>query len=178
MIRDQALFAPGLLVEKIGGPSVKPYQPAGLWKEISMQDMDYMQSHGEDLYRRSLYTFWKRTIAPPEMMNFDAANRETCVVRETRTNTPLQALEPDERRDLPGGRALHRAAHDEGRRRDTRRAAALRLPAGDRTLSIGRRTADVLRGQPAIPSAIISRASRKRSKRILSQGESRPDPQA
>ncbi len=92
MIRDQALHAAGLLVEKVGGPSVKPYQPEGLWKEISMQDMDYVQSHGEDLYRRSLYTFWKRTIAPPEMINFDSANREACVVRETRTNTPLQAL--------------------------------------------------------------------------------------
>jgi hypothetical protein len=91
-IRDQALYDAGVLVEKIGGPSVKPYQPAGLWKETSMQDMDYVQGHGEDLYRRSLYTFWKRTIAPPEMVNFDAANRETCVVRETRTNTPLQAL--------------------------------------------------------------------------------------
>jgi hypothetical protein len=92
MIRDQALFDAGLLTEKIGGPSVMPYQPAGLWKETSMQDMDYVQSHGGDLYRRSLYTFWKRTIAPPQMINFDAANREACVVRETRTNTPLQAL--------------------------------------------------------------------------------------
>ncbi|HLX46234.1 MAG TPA: DUF1553 domain-containing protein [Bryobacteraceae bacterium] len=92
MIRDQVLFDAGLLVEKVGGPSVKPYQPAGLWKETSMQDMDYVQSHGDDLYRRSLYTFWKRTIAPPEMINFDAATREACVVRETRTNTPLQAL--------------------------------------------------------------------------------------
>jgi Protein of unknown function (DUF1553)/Protein of unknown function (DUF1549)/Concanavalin A-like lectin/glucanases superfamily/Planctomycete cytochrome C len=92
MIRDQALSAAGLLVDKIGGPSVKPYQPEGLWKEISMQDMDYVQGHGDDLYRRSLYTFWKRTIAPPEMINFDSANREACVVRETRTNTPLQAL--------------------------------------------------------------------------------------
>jgi len=92
MIRDQALSVAGLLAEKIGGPSVKPYQPEGLWKEISMQDMDYVQGHGEDLYRRSLYTFWKRTIAPPEMINFDSANREACVVRETRTNTPLQAL--------------------------------------------------------------------------------------
>ena len=91
-IRDQALFDAGLLAEKLGGPSVKPYSPPGLWKEISMQDMDYVQSHGADLYRRSLYTFWKRTIPPPEMINFDAANRETCVVRETRTDTPLQAL--------------------------------------------------------------------------------------
>jgi hypothetical protein len=92
MVRDQALAAAGLLVEKIGGPSVKPYQPEGLWKETNMQDMDYVQSRGPDLYRRGLYTFWKRTIAPPMMLNFDAANREACVVREHRTNTPLQAL--------------------------------------------------------------------------------------
>ncbi len=92
MVRDQALAAAGLLVEKLGGPSVKPYQPAGLWTEITMQGLDYKQDHGENLYRRSMYTFWKRTSAPPEMMNFDAAGRESCVVRETRTNTPLQAL--------------------------------------------------------------------------------------
>jgi hypothetical protein len=93
MIRDQALFAAGMLSEKIGGPSVKPYQPDGLWKDLSMQNMDYVQSKGPDLYRRSLYTFWKRTIAPPTMVTFDAAQRESCVVRETRTNTPLQALD-------------------------------------------------------------------------------------
>jgi hypothetical protein len=92
MVRDQALAAAGLLVEKIGGPSVKPYQPAGLWTEVTMQGLDYKQDHGDDLYRRSMYTFWKRTSAPPEMMNFDAAGRESCVVREIRTNTPLQAL--------------------------------------------------------------------------------------
>jgi hypothetical protein len=92
MIRDQALYDAGLLVEKTGGPSVKPYQPAGLWKEIGMQDMDYTQGQGDDLYRRSLYTFWKRTVAPPMLSTFDAALRESCTVRETRTNTPLQAL--------------------------------------------------------------------------------------
>jgi hypothetical protein len=92
MVRDQALAASGLLVDKVGGPSVKPYQPEGLWKEIVMQDMDYVQSKGDDLYRRSLYTFWKRTVAPPMMLNFDSAAREACVVRENRTNTPLQAL--------------------------------------------------------------------------------------
>ena len=91
VIRDQALFASGLLVERLGGPSVRPYQPAGLAKELTGTE-DYVQDHGPSLYRRSLYTFWKRTIAPPTLMNFDAANRETCVVRDTRTNTPLQAL--------------------------------------------------------------------------------------
>jgi hypothetical protein len=78
-------------VERLGGPSVKPYQPAGLWKELTGTE-EYEPDHGESLYRRSLYTFWKRTVAPPAMMTFDAAGRETCVVRETRTNTPLQAL--------------------------------------------------------------------------------------
>lgn len=91
MVRDQALAVSGLLVEKIGGPSVKPYQPAGLWKELSGGD-DYKQDHGDGLHRRSLYTFWKRTSPPPMMMNFDAAGREACVVRELRTNTPLQSL--------------------------------------------------------------------------------------
>jgi hypothetical protein len=90
MIRDQALAASGLLVERVGGPSVKPYQPAALWRELA--DVNYVQDHGPSLYRRSLYTFWKRTVAPPEMIAFDAAGRETCIVRETRTNTPLQAL--------------------------------------------------------------------------------------
>jgi hypothetical protein len=92
MVRDQALFVSGILAEKVGGPSVKPYQPAGLWAELTMQDMEYNQSKGADLHRRSLYTFWKRTVAPPMMANFDSALRESCVVRETRTNTPLQAL--------------------------------------------------------------------------------------
>ena len=91
MIRDQALELAGLLVERTGGPSVKPYQPAGLWNELA--DADYVQDHGPSLYRRSLYTFWKRTVPPPAMMAFDAPARETCVVRESRTNTPLQALD-------------------------------------------------------------------------------------
>lgn len=91
MIRDQALAVSGLLVEKVGGPSVKPYQPPGLWQELH-GGKGYAQDQGEGLYRRSLYTYWKRTVAPPGMTNFDAPTRETCVVRETRTNTPLQAL--------------------------------------------------------------------------------------
>ncbi len=90
-VRDQALAIAGLLVERTGGPSVKPYQPAGLWTELA-GGAEYPQDHGEKLYRRSLYTFWKRTIAPPSMMNFDASARESCIVRATRTNTPLQAL--------------------------------------------------------------------------------------
>jgi mono/diheme cytochrome c family protein len=92
MIRDEALSVSGLLVEKTGGPSVKPYQPPGLWQELG-DGKGYVEDKGEGLYRRSLYSFWKRTIAPPFMMNFDSPSRETCTVRETRTNTPLQALD-------------------------------------------------------------------------------------
>jgi hypothetical protein len=91
MIRDQALSVSGLLVNKIGGPSVKPQQPAGLWQELT-GGSGYKADTGEGLYRRSLYTYWRRTIAPPFMVNFDSPSRETCTVRETRTNTPLQAL--------------------------------------------------------------------------------------
>ena len=93
MIRDQALAVSGLLVEKLGGPSVKPYQPEGLWADMVEGGYgDYVRSAGDDLYRRSLYTFWKRTLGPPTMITFDSSTRETCIVRTGRTNTPLQAL--------------------------------------------------------------------------------------
>ncbi len=70
---------------------MKPYQPPGLWNELA--DAEYVQDHGPNLYRRSIYTFWKRTVPPPAMVAFDAPGRETCIVRESRTNTPLQALD-------------------------------------------------------------------------------------
>ncbi len=95
-IRDNALAASGLLNPKIGGPSVFPYQPAGLWEEITTgaeyTAQVYTQSHGEDLYRRSMYTFWKRTVPPPALTVFDAPDRDKCTVRRTMTNTPMQAL--------------------------------------------------------------------------------------
>jgi hypothetical protein len=90
MVRDQALAFGGLLVGKIGGASVKPYMPESLWKELS--GAEYKRDTGEGLYRRSMYTFWKRGAPPPGMMTFDSAGREACTVRESRTNTPLQAL--------------------------------------------------------------------------------------
>jgi hypothetical protein len=91
MLRDHALAASGLLVEKQGGPSVKPYQPAGVWAE-AMGSPKYDQSTGDDLYRRSLYTYWKRTAPPPDMLTLDAAERSACTVRRQSTSTPLQAL--------------------------------------------------------------------------------------
>ena len=93
VIRDNALAISGLLVSKIGGPSVKPYQPDGLWEDVTVERRGkYVADSGENLYRRGMYTFWKRTCPPPSMVTFDAPNREVCVARRSRTNTPLQAL--------------------------------------------------------------------------------------
>jgi hypothetical protein len=95
MVRDGALAASGLLVEKIGGPSVRPYQPEGVWEAVAMigsNTRDYKRDAGASLYRRSLYTFWKRAAPPASMEIFNAPNREICTARRERTNTPLQAL--------------------------------------------------------------------------------------
>ncbi len=92
-IRDQALALSGLLVKKIGGPSTKPYQPPGLWNEVSLSgNVRFRQDKGEGLYRRSMYIYWKRSAPHPGMRIFDAPTREKCVIRRPRTNTPLQAL--------------------------------------------------------------------------------------
>jgi len=91
MLRDQAFYASGLLVEKVGGPSVFPVQPAGLWND-SFGKPKYVQSTGDDLHRRSLYTHWKRTAPPPTMTTFDAADRANCAAKRQSTSTPLQAL--------------------------------------------------------------------------------------
>lgn len=95
VLRDQALSASGLLYEKEGGKGFKPYQPAGLWEEVAFTESTtarYVQDTSQDVYRRSLYLFWKRTSPHPVMLTFDAPMREMCVVRRARTNTPLQAL--------------------------------------------------------------------------------------
>ncbi len=93
-IRDQALAVSGLLVPKVGGPSVKPYMPEAVWDETSVYgDMrNYKADAGEGLYRRSVYTIWKRTAAPPSMLMFDSSSREVCTVKRSRSNTPTQAL--------------------------------------------------------------------------------------
>ncbi|HRA86775.1 MAG TPA: DUF1553 domain-containing protein [Planctomycetaceae bacterium] len=93
VVRDNALAISGLLVDHVGGPSVKPYQPEGLWEDVSVERREkYAPDVGDGLYRRSMYTFWKRTCPPPSMAAFDAPDRETCVIRRARTNTPMQAL--------------------------------------------------------------------------------------
>ncbi|MSU70571.1 MAG: DUF1553 domain-containing protein, partial [Opitutaceae bacterium] len=95
VLRDSALAASGLLVEKIGGPSVKPYQPPGLWEAVAMPGSDtgiYVADQGEGLYRRSVYTFLKRASAPASMETFDGTSRVVVCTRRARSNTPLQAL--------------------------------------------------------------------------------------
>ena len=95
MVRDYALAASGLMVDKIGGPSVKPYQPDDVWEAVAMPESNtrkYQRDAGDNLYRRSMYTFWKRAAPPAAMEIFNAPSRETCTVRRERTNTPLQAL--------------------------------------------------------------------------------------
>ena len=95
VVRDSALFVSGLLVEQSGGPSVRPYQPEGIWEAVAFRGSTtqfYKPDSGDSLYRRSMYTFWKRTAPPPSLMAFDAPSREICVSRRARTNTPMQAL--------------------------------------------------------------------------------------
>ncbi len=118
-LRDQALFVSGLLVEKVGGPSVKPPQPAGLWEAVgyvTSNTRNFVADTGlAKVHRRSLYTFWKRTAAPPQMTTFDAPSRESCTVRRERTNTPLQALEMmNETQFVEASRALAERGMKEG----------------------------------------------------------------
>ena len=127
MIRDQALFVSGLLVEKRGGPAVKSYQPAGVWAEATFGKKKYTRGKGEDLYRRSLYTFWRRIIGPT--MFFDESKRQTCHVRRSRTNTPLHALIVlNDTTYIEAARAMAQRVLKEGGADDkTRTAYAFRL---------------------------------------------------
>jgi hypothetical protein len=95
VLRDQALFLSGLLVDQMSGPSVKPPQPEGLWAAVGYSGSNtvrFVADQGDKVYRRSVYTFWKRTSPPPQMATLDAPSRESCTARRERTNTPLQAL--------------------------------------------------------------------------------------
>jgi hypothetical protein len=119
MVRDSALAVSGLLNDRVGGPGVSPYQPQGLWEELAFGDgfsaQEYRPSTGTDLYRRSLYTFWKRTVPPAQMATFDAPDREKCTARRPLTNTPLQALVlMNDPTYVEAARALARRAMIEG----------------------------------------------------------------
>ncbi len=147
-IRDTALFVSGLLNEEIGGPSVKPYQPAGLWKAVGYTDSNtanFTQDDGKKLYRRSMYTFWKRTSPPPSMAVFDAPSRETCTSRRERTNTPLQALTlMNDKQFVEASRHFaQRILHQGGKTNEEKliwafRSATSRMPTSDELQILGR----------------------------------------
>ncbi len=130
VVRDTALYVSGLLVDRLGGRSAKPYEPPGLWEAVSFNNSQkYVQDEGEGQHRRSLYTNWKRQSPPPNMLIFDAPTREYCVVRRPRTNTPLQALALlNDPQFVESSRALaDRALREGGRSTESRLAYAFRL---------------------------------------------------
>ena len=136
MIRDQALFVSGLLVEKLGGPSVRPYQPEGLYKDMLFSNMtNYAQDKGEGLWRRSLYTFWKRTVMPPAMQVFDASSRESCTRARDAHQHAAASSEPDERHDLRRSGQADGRTHVERGRNEARRPARTGPASGGRTLA-------------------------------------------
>src|SRR5579885_124093 len=176
MVRDYALAASGLLAPLIGGPSVKPYQPEGVWEAVAMVGSNtrfYHQDSGESLYRRSLYTFWKRAAPPASMEIFNAPTRETCTVRRERTDTPLQALvtmnDPqfvEAARHL-AGRAMEAAPQDLDRQIDFLTARLLARSFDEKERDVTRRAyADYLRYYDAHPED---------ASKLLAVGESPAD---
>jgi hypothetical protein len=171
MLRDQALFASGLLTEKVGGPPVKPYQPPGIWEEATFGFIKFQQDHGDSLYRRSVYTFWRRIVGPTEF--FDTATRQACTVRQSRTNTPLQALTTlNDTTYVEAARVMaERVIKNGGTSPDDRIRFAWRLTMartpGDREISLLRKSLDRLLAQyQSDPSAAA---------RLLAVGEARRD---
>jgi hypothetical protein len=170
VIRDEVLEMSGLLKNRLGGPSVYPYQPEGLYKGIvvaaAYPGTKYVESHGDDLYRRSLYTFWKRTVPNPTMTVFDAPDREFCVVRRAATNTPLQALTLlNDPTFVEAARKLaERSIHEGGSTADARLAFVFRVATGrapdDREKQVLRRKLDQMlatyRGDEAGAKALLS----------------------
>lgn len=172
-IRDNALAASGLLVPTIGGPSVKPYQPAGLWEEVSIGGDRFVQDHGEKLYRRSLYTYLKRSAPPPTMLIFDAPTREKCVLRRSRTNTPLQALVTlNDPQFVEAARVLaERAMKQGGATIDEQISYAYRLASGLRPSPL---TLSTLKQSHANELTVFQK-DLERAKKLLAIGESKRD---
>jgi hypothetical protein len=175
VVRDNALAIGGLLVENIGGPSVKPYQPAGLWEELAggAGEAPYVQEKGPDLYRRSLYVYRKRTVPHPLLATFDAPGREVCQVRRARTNTPLQALEllndvtyVEAARGLAQLMLTEGGATPESRLTYGFRRATARTPEAAELKVL-------LRGLDRYRQAYA--ADKESAKRFLGHGESKPD---
>jgi mono/diheme cytochrome c family protein len=174
MIRDTALEAAGLLNEKVGGSPVNPYQPAGIWQENNTMSPGFVQSKGADLYRRSLYSTWKRTTPVPSMMLFDATSREACTVRRPSTNTPLQALVLlNDVQYVEAARALAQVVVRQEQSDDSRiRTAFIRLsgraPSG-REMAVLRSTLKEQRR--------LYEADPKSAQQLIAVGELKPDPQ-
>lgn len=171
MIRDQALFVSGLMKEQLGGPSVKPYQPEGIWEEATFGKKSYVQDHGDALYRRTLYTFWRRIVGPT--MLFDNAARQTCVVKASRTNTPLHALVTlNDTTFVEAARALAQRVLLESRGDEAAglkhafRQVTCRVPSSEETKLMSSRLAQ-LREQQA--------ADRASALKLLAVGESKRD---
>ena len=178
MVRDNALAISGLLTDEVGGPSVYPYQPRGLWRELAygfqFSGQEYHPGGGNDLHRRSLYTVWKRTVPPPSLATFDAPDREECTSRRSRTNTPLQALvlmnDPtyvEAARALAERMITEAGGEPAGRVRHAYRLAMAREPSAEEldvllTLA-AQQEEDYRGGEPA-------------ARALLDVGESEPDP--
>jgi len=175
MVRDYALAASGLLVEKVGGPSVKPYQPDGVWEAVAMPESNtrfYQRDSGDALYRRSLYTFWKRAAPPATMDIFNAPSREVCAVRRERTNTPLQALATlNDPQFVEAARHLAEVALARGRGREdeTIEEMALRLLAR----SLNPKEKAVVKRSLAEMRSFYEQQP-EAAKQLLSIGESKP----
>jgi len=171
-IRDNALAASGLLVHRIGGPGVKPYQPPGLWNEVSLSGARFTQDKGENLYRRSMYTYWKRSAPAPSMTIFDARTREKCVLLRSRTNTPLQALVTlNDVQFVEAARALAERSVKSSTSVDDQIVTAFRLATG-------------LRPRPAVQEILkrayleelaVFKEDTARAEKLVSVGESKRD---
>jgi hypothetical protein len=177
MIRDYALAASGLLVPKIGGPSVKPYQPDGVWEAVAMigsNTRNYKRDSGPNLYRRSMYTLWKRAAPPASMDILNAPNRETCTVRRERTDTPLQALVTlNDPQFVEAARNLAQVALQKGGRNTEGRldVMALRLlarPLRTEEVEVAEDVLCDLRGH--------YRSHPEDARKLIAVGESRADP--
>ncbi|NQV27181.1 MAG: DUF1553 domain-containing protein [Rhodopirellula sp.] len=172
-VRDNALAASGLLVTTIGGPSVKPYQPDGLWNEVSLSGATFKRDSGEKLFRRSMYTYWKRSSPAPSLTIFDTPSREKCSLQRSRTNTPLQALVTlNDVQFVEASRSLaERALNQGGNTLDEQIDYAYRLAAGVRPKSFVR---EILK-QTYHDELKLFQADQERAKQLISAGESPRD---
>jgi hypothetical protein len=173
-VRDNALAASGLLVPTIGGPSVKPYQPPGLWNEVSINTgLRFKQDTGDKLFRRSMYTYWKRSAPPPSMALFDAPTRDKCQMRRSRTNTPMQALVTlNDVQFVEAARMLaERSIHKGGSTLAEKITHAYRLATGVKPTS---RTLKLLE-ETFEEELKVFQAAPDRAKQLLAIGESKRD---